>query len=668
MFAFSQIQPETRTQVTDMEVPMSKYLRASASQGWHDSIYMGWWRLNERWAEERDTDYPMLTVEEANKNYGTETLKFDAPVRENIAMMLQTQHQEQAARNFLLTNDNHSIVAAGLGMSTTMLASMLNPVDLALMFVPVVGQETKLAAGASALGRGRAALRTGLITRETLQFLVPKAPRLAESVIQGGAYMVAYEALNQPLAMLEKRDPGNPIINIAAGTAMAAAFHGVVTAISHLLFRLPPDVQQAMANKAADDFAKGKPIDVTEIIKTTETVAKEQVAAAEVSSVVEPTKPFDFKTFEEKVKGIFRTKLNELRQDILPGKSKPVVPETSVEYEKTAFSSVFDEIRQRGLRTKEQIQKAFPEANLSREEAAVLRREAWGEEQIKKQQADNLLEIIEKVKNRELPERKMGLKRQARLEAERNMPNPFKDDAEINGRIPNKALPDEKAIAVIEEDAKLLEQKLAIQQEAPITPESIGLIPQKGKLGKQGWYTVKDTNIDVSVYIDPKKPDEIHLINIRSKEKGAGGKFLEQLKILADKTNKPISLLAHADSPTLQPKLEAFYEKHGFVRDVDNGFVYTPGQAKEAPMSKGAKIAEELKEYKARYDGVQTWIAEQPKDVYTSLDKKNPFTVYVDEGAPKSVVEEAFKKKVAENTPMPKAIETAVECVTKNLL
>lgn len=773
MFAFSQIDPEAKGQVTDMEVPIGKYLRTSISQGIHDSIYSQWWRLNERWAEERDTEYPMLSAEEANKHYSTPSLRFEEPVRENIAMMLQSQHQEQAARTFHLTNDNHTIIAGAMGMSASMLASMLNPVDLALMFMPIVGQETKLAAGANALGRGRAALRTGLITRETLQQIIPKAPRLAESVIQGSAYMVAYEALNQPLARLEKRDVGDPLVNIATGAGMAAVFHGVVTAVARLILRMPPEVQQAMMQKAADDVAKGKPIDVSDIVKSTETTAALQVAAQDVAQAIDPTPPIDLKAFQEKIRGIFKSKLNALRKEVLPSKKKPSIPETAPEYEKSAFSSVFDEIRQRNLRTKEQIQRAFPEAQLTREEAAILRREAWGEQEIKKKHADNLLEVIEKVRNQVLPERQVSLKRQARIEAERNMPNPFKDEAEIKNRLPNKALPDEKSITVIEDDIKALEKKLPKSNE--ISPESIGLVPQKGRLGKTGWYTTEDTGVSLSVIIDK---DSIHLnhIAVEDQGKGIGSAWINKLKKLADASGKKITLDSVATHPSLQERLNKFYEKHGFTKG-DKHHTYTP--KKEAPVvkekspkkkpseaeqirltteaelrqlsegyeaneltpkdlaasivdsfkgkkgygelmsaakkylkeldedvrlwgnrgnedtaaegafmdlfeehiakltpeklhiAKPQEIADELSEglsKPVRYDGVQTWIADQPKDVYTLMDKKNPFTVYVAEGAPKEVVESAFKAKIAENTPMPKAIETAVDCVIKNLL
>lgn len=759
MFAFSQIDPETRGQVTDMEVPMSKYLRASMSQGLHDSIYAQWWRLNERWAEERDDSYPLLTVEEVKKNYGIDTKE---PMRENIAMMLQSQHQAQAERDYLLANDNHSILAAGLGMSATMLASMLNPVDLALMFVPIVGQETKLAAGANALGRGRAALRTGLVTRETLQFMVPKAPKLAESVIQGGAYMVAYEALNQPLAILEHRDAGNPIVNIAAGTAIAAGFHGVVTALSRLLFGLPIEVQKAAVHKAADDVAKGKPIDVTDVIKSTEAFAKQQVAVADIDVALPQTK-VDFAAFQEKVRTIFRNKLNQLRQEVLPGKQpKPVVPATAAEYERTAFTSVLDEIRQRGLRTKEQIQKAFPEAQLSREEAAVLRREAWGEQEVKKQHTDNLLEIIEKVKAQQQPAHQMSLKRKARMDAERNMPNPFKDDADLESHLNSNKNP-EKRVTKINEEIKELEKKLEKQQPETVigpdkleyknTPKIQALIERAQKIVnrlpeiKEGFTRLWRGNRPDEIGKNPSFTKSLVGIALPFEESYKGGisyvdvptsklkefetpggspgdefilpKELAEQAQKAKETKprkKPVTEKVATDNAIrelhkgwegneLTPKdiaeslLDTLKGKRGygellkaakkylkeleedlkmwggkgnqdeaaeeaFMDLLDEYAAITDDIADEAKLTNAQTIAKDLG---VRYDGQQTWFGQSPTDVYTMMDKKNPFTVYVPEGSPKEVVEAAFKKKVAENTPMPKAIETATDCVTKAL-
>jgi len=63
------------------------------------------------------------------------------------------------------------------------------------------------------------------------------------------------------------------------------------------------------------------------------------------------------------------------------------VPTTEAEPEKTQFTSSVDEIRQKNARTTKEVQALFPKAELSREQAAELRRQAWGDEDVSKQNA-----------------------------------------------------------------------------------------------------------------------------------------------------------------------------------------------------------------------------------------------------------------------------------------
>jgi len=52
--------------------------------------------------------------------------------------------------------------------------------------------------------------------------------------------------------------------------------------------------------------------------------------------------------------------------------------------------------------------------------------------------------------------------------------------------------------------------------------------------------------------------------------KGHGSAALERLKQLALDTGRSVELIAGADEPQLQPRLNRFYERHGFKRQDDD--------------------------------------------------------------------------------------------------
>jgi hypothetical protein len=250
-FAFSQVQPETTGNVEQMSVPLNHFVEASFEQGKHDSIFANIWRSAELYQEERDTDYPMLTAEQANKDYSAPGLTWDNPVRENVAHYIQDQHVAQQERNFYLNSDSKSYARSAAGLSSSMIASMLNPLDAALMFMPVVGSgkaavglgKQLMADGArTAATEARFAFAKGLITREALGNAIPMMPKFAESVVQGFSYAVMMEMVHQQVAENEKTEAGNPLVNIAVGTAFAGGMHATMAALGHIFTRLAPAI------------------------------------------------------------------------------------------------------------------------------------------------------------------------------------------------------------------------------------------------------------------------------------------------------------------------------------------------------------------------------------------------------------------------------------------
>jgi len=118
--------------------------------------------------------------------------------------------------------------------------------------------------------------------------------------------------------------------------------------------------------------------------------------------------------------------------------------------------------------------------------------------------------------------------------------------------------------------------------ETKFQPVDIGdvLEPQEGRLGKQGYYHLRDERLQASsVHITD---DKIHVINLQVPQekqgKGIGSEVLGKLKGLSDSIGKPIELIAHPDSEKQQEQLNRFYERNGFTKleGDDRKFSYFP--------------------------------------------------------------------------------------------
>ena len=489
MFAFSQVQPETTGSIQDMEVPMSTYLKSSIDQAIHtDPIPQ-----ISRWSElqaANDNDQPKLSAEEANKQYGMEGFKFEEPITDEAASLLADRHKAQMDNNFSLSNDNHSLLAKAAGTTVGMIASMIDPVNLALMFMPVVGEATKLGPVESAselgmLGRGgylRENFNAGLITRQELQQTIPTMPKLAESLIQGASYMSLAEGPKQFFAASEKEDVGDPMANILEGIAFAGGMHLGLSALFKLWPHIANSTKVALMGKAMNDFVKGNDISVHELAGADEAVAAHQVDEAN-SEAPWPSswKQEDLLTHQEayhqNLQNIFNSALDKIQKgydtdraqaareiDELRSKraptgptEPPVVPETGADPRQTAFSSSLDEIRQKGARTTAQVQALFPEIGLSRQEAAALRRQAWGEDEVKQKQQDNIKQLLDNAEQANKPG--PGQKALNRKQAFANMPNPFEKSKETEQQH-DAVTPQDKTITPVEKQSSETKQAL----------------------------------------------------------------------------------------------------------------------------------------------------------------------------------------------------------------
>ncbi len=422
MFAFSQVEPRTNGEVTDMEVPMGRYMGAAMEQGQDDSIFHNIYKMREMSLAESDPNAKLLSPEEANNRYAIPGLKWDAPVKENVAQLLNKRQQANNDRAFFLSQDNHGILAGMAGMGAQMTGSMMNPLDLGLLFVPVVGEGDKLAEGASALGKG-------LISRAALKEAFPKFPRLAESMIQGMSYQALAEGVNIAQRQLAGQGGANieDLKALGYGALFTAGLHmgiaGALKGFSHLT----PEAKTAAAQKAMDDFAKGKRIDVSDVVRQdiplpdpsahapvvvppeVDAFAKEigfdisrtsqlggmrldGLSPEEIQNLQgvmghqsdweftdrrpdSPTSGFTFYAPE----GTPIDQLRELSLAKIDAYNASKAARAPIDENTLVQQELLDKIKASGARTRREIQELFPDMHLKNQEAAELRKRAWNE-------------------------------------------------------------------------------------------------------------------------------------------------------------------------------------------------------------------------------------------------------------------------------------------------
>jgi hypothetical protein len=207
---------------------------------------------------------PTLDPESAISKYGVPgRLTFDKPILETIAKELHDHHREAALRDSQIERSNSGLVAGGLRMGAELATGLLDPVNVASAFVPVVGPARYAAALAQAgSAAGRAGVRAGV----------------------GAAEGAVGSALLQPLEFGLSRSEysdytmADALRNIAFGAALGSGLHVVGGAVADRVtgkFSNPitqqiedvgPEARELALRGALAQTIEGKPVDVAPVL------------------------------------------------------------------------------------------------------------------------------------------------------------------------------------------------------------------------------------------------------------------------------------------------------------------------------------------------------------------------------------------------------------------
>lgn len=205
-----------------------------------------------------DEQVPRLSPEEANQRYGIPgALTFDAPVSEDIARLKRDAARERLQRQDVLRRASSDAGTIGAQFLTGLVASALDPLNVAAAFVPVVGP-ARYAIWAQRFGATRARLATG--------------------AIEGAVGTAALEPLilaGQSAIGNEDYSAVDSLLNITFGTILGGGLHVglgrlgdalTTREVARRVQAMPAEVREAAVRTAIGQLAEGRRVDVDALV------------------------------------------------------------------------------------------------------------------------------------------------------------------------------------------------------------------------------------------------------------------------------------------------------------------------------------------------------------------------------------------------------------------
>lgn len=263
-FGSAALDPEGLQAVTPST---GEVLGASFAEGFAQNIGVRGFR----WAADRlrslASDQPDLTPDEANREYGIPgVLSFDRPIAETVAARLHEARRVQQLRADTVERGAGGFLMGAGSMAAGFAAGLLDPVNVAAAFIPVVGEAraATLLARAGTSGVARAATRAGI------------------GAVEGSVGMAALQPFDAALSRYEDQDytMGTALRNIAFGGLLGGVLHPAAGYIGDALKAGPRnpaaltalaaghDAREAALRAGIAQHVDGQPVNVAPILDT----------------------------------------------------------------------------------------------------------------------------------------------------------------------------------------------------------------------------------------------------------------------------------------------------------------------------------------------------------------------------------------------------------------
>ena len=184
---------------------LSDVLAETAKDAWKYNPVSSAMRLYEL-NQSRDVDEPLISFQELNKKYKDSGIFFEQDEKQSTVDVLVDRKKEERNRQSIIQRGPTGVVATTAKFGTAMVASMADPINLAMMFIPVVGQ-VRFASLVAKYGLTRA--------------------RMIKGSIEGFVGISAVEPLVYAAASAEQSDYGlmDSFMAVSFGTILGGGLH-----------------------------------------------------------------------------------------------------------------------------------------------------------------------------------------------------------------------------------------------------------------------------------------------------------------------------------------------------------------------------------------------------------------------------------------------------------
>jgi hypothetical protein len=239
-----------------------------------------------------------LTVDEANKKYGVPgKLSFDSEIREDAAKLMYDRKKKEVTTEEILSQRTSSQTLMSIPQSIA--ASILDPVNLAASFIPIVGEARLLKLGQTAfnVAKPTLAVRAGAkAIAGAANAAITTAPIQMATAGLLSEYQADYD-MNSALVDTAYAAVGGAILHTGLGLAVDQIRGARLKALT-----AKPETKVTVAANAAAELASGKPVTSAETLLSLDpNNVKAEVQVQNIADVVvepgrvepvDPAKPF----------------------------------------------------------------------------------------------------------------------------------------------------------------------------------------------------------------------------------------------------------------------------------------------------------------------------------------------------------------------------------------
>ena len=240
-------------------------------------------RSRSRSRTERAPLTPLVDPDVLNEEFGHLGLTFDEPTRRGVAELLAEDKRDERRRAAIIARSPQGVFPGVARFGAALAGAMMDPLNIASAFVPVVGQ----------------ARFAGLVAR-----LGTTGARATKGVIEGTVGAALVEPVVATLAIRQQRDyrMSDAIVNVALGGVLGGGLHVGVGAVADAVSRFSPQGREAALRASVAQLAEGRNVHVDPVVRAEQAALRqafEEVTERPIGPLDDPLvriRPSEFET------------------------------------------------------------------------------------------------------------------------------------------------------------------------------------------------------------------------------------------------------------------------------------------------------------------------------------------------------------------------------------